>query len=76
MGVERNAYRILLGKPGEKRPLGRPRCMWVDNVNMFLESRMRWHGMDSSGSGQGPVEDSFDHGNVPSGSIQFWEVLV
>jgi hypothetical protein len=40
MGAERNAYRILLRKPGGKRPLGRPRCMWVDNINMFLEGRM------------------------------------
>jgi hypothetical protein len=30
MGETRNAYRILVGKPEEKRPLGRPRCRWVD----------------------------------------------
>jgi hypothetical protein len=28
----RNAYRILVGKPEGKRPLGRPRCRWVDNM--------------------------------------------
>jgi hypothetical protein len=31
---KRNAYRILLGKPIGKRPLGRPRRTWVDNVKM------------------------------------------
>jgi hypothetical protein len=31
---KRNAYRILVGKP--ERPLGRPRCRWVDNIKMDL----------------------------------------
>jgi hypothetical protein len=30
MGGKRNAYRLLVGKPEEKRPLGRPRRRWVD----------------------------------------------
>jgi hypothetical protein len=29
---KRNEYRIMLGKPEAKRPLGRPRCRWVDNI--------------------------------------------
>jgi hypothetical protein len=32
MGEKRNAYRFLVGKPEEKRPLGRPRCKWADNI--------------------------------------------
>jgi hypothetical protein len=28
--VKRNAYRILVGRPEEKTPLGRPRCRWMD----------------------------------------------
>jgi hypothetical protein len=33
---KRNAYRILVGKPEGKRPLGRPRRMWVDNIKINL----------------------------------------
>jgi hypothetical protein len=36
MGEKRNAYRLLVGKPEGKRPLGRPRCGWVDNIRMDL----------------------------------------
>jgi hypothetical protein len=31
MAEKRNTYRLLVGKPEGKRPLGRPRCRWVDN---------------------------------------------
>jgi hypothetical protein len=33
---KRNPYRILVGMPEEKRPLGRPRRRWVDNIEMNL----------------------------------------
>jgi hypothetical protein len=36
MGEKRNAYRILVGKPEGKIPLGRPRRRWVDNIKMDL----------------------------------------
>jgi hypothetical protein len=35
--VERNAYRILVGNPDGKRPLGRPRRRWVDNIKVDLK---------------------------------------
>ena len=37
MGEDRGAYRVLVGKPQEKRPLGRPRRRWVDNIRMDLQ---------------------------------------
>jgi hypothetical protein len=36
MGEKRNAYRLFVGKPEGKRPLGRPRRRWVDNIKMDL----------------------------------------
>jgi hypothetical protein len=36
MGEKRNAYRLLVGKPEGKRPLGRPRSRWADNIRMDL----------------------------------------
>jgi hypothetical protein len=36
MGDKRNACRILVGKPEGTRPLGRPRCRWVKNIQMYL----------------------------------------
>jgi transposase len=45
MGAKRNAYRILVRNPERKRPLGRPRCRWVDNIKMYLRE-VGWDGMD------------------------------
>jgi hypothetical protein len=36
MGAKRNAYRILVGKPERKRPLGRTRRRWMNNIKMDL----------------------------------------
>ena len=37
MGEERGVYRFLVGKPEGRRPLGRPRHRWVDNIRMALQ---------------------------------------
>jgi hypothetical protein len=44
MGEKRNAYRILVGKPEGRRPLGRPRRRWVDNIRMDLRE-IGWDGV-------------------------------
>jgi hypothetical protein len=58
MGEKRNAYRLLVGKPEGKRPLGRPRRMWVDNIRKDLGeigwgdvdwTRLDWTGLDWTG---------------------------
>jgi hypothetical protein len=45
MGKKRIVYRILVGKPEGKRPLGRPRRRWVDNNKMNL-TEIGWGVMD------------------------------
>jgi hypothetical protein len=37
MGERRGVYRVLVGKPEEMRPLGRPRRRWEDNIKMDLQ---------------------------------------
>jgi hypothetical protein len=74
MGEKRNVYRLLVGKPEGKRPLGRPRRRWIDNIKMEVleiglnvvdwidlpKDRYRW-------------ESCCECGNEPSGSIKCWE---
>jgi hypothetical protein len=43
MGEKRNVYRLLVGKPEGKRPLGRPRRRWINNIKMgLLEIRVNF----------------------------------
>jgi hypothetical protein len=50
MGEKRNVYRLLVGKPEGKRPLGRQRRRWIDNIKMdLLETGLNvvdWIGLD------------------------------
>jgi hypothetical protein len=57
MGEKRNAYRLLVGKPEGRRPLGRPRRRWVDNIRVDLvdvdciglaQDRDRWRAVVNS----------------------------
>jgi hypothetical protein len=72
----RNVYKLLEGKPEEKRPLGRPRRRSVDNITMGL-LRIGLGGVDWIDVALDGlvVESSCEPGNEPSGSIKFWESI-
>jgi hypothetical protein len=57
-------YKVLVGKPEGKRPLGRPRRRWEDGIRMDL----REIGLNSTGQGQGPEAGCCECGDGPSGS--------
>jgi hypothetical protein len=51
MGEKRNAYRLLVGRTEGRRPLGRPRCRWLDNIRMDLVE-VGWGDVDWIGLAQ------------------------
>jgi hypothetical protein len=56
MGEERKVYGVLVRKPEGKSPLGRPKPWWEDGIRMDLgEIGLGVCGLNSTGSGQGPV---------------------
>jgi hypothetical protein len=65
----KHAYKISAVKPERKRPLRKARNRWDNNIRMALWERVRSRVLDASGSGQGSVAGSCEHGNEPSGSI-------
>jgi hypothetical protein len=52
MGERRRVYRVLVGKPEGKKPLGRPRCRWEDNIKKDIQV-VGCEGMDWFELGQG-----------------------
>jgi hypothetical protein len=42
MGERSGAYRVLMGKPEGKRPIGRPRRKWEDNIKVYLQKLGCW----------------------------------
>jgi hypothetical protein len=71
------AYRLLVGKPEGKRPLGRPRHRWVDNIRMGL-AEVGWDDVDWIGLAQDRnrwVESSCEFSIAPSGFIKCWETI-
>jgi hypothetical protein len=70
MGEGRSVYRVLVGMPEGKRPLGRPRRRWKDNINRNL----REIGINGANwiqlAQDGPVVGFCEHGNEPSDSIK------
>jgi hypothetical protein len=74
MGEKRNAYRILVGKPEGKRPLGRPRRKWVVNIKMDLRE-IGWDGMDWIDLAQDRDQWRALANTVMNLRAQCWEVL-
>jgi len=76
MGDMKSAYTIFVGKPERKRSLGRSRRRWESNIVMDLTD-IGWEvcGLDSSGSGLGTMESSFEHRNETVGSRKRREFL-
>jgi hypothetical protein len=62
MGEKRNMYKLLVGKPEQRRPLGRPKCGWINDIKMDLleiglsvvdwiglaQNRYRWRALVNS----------------------------
>jgi hypothetical protein len=76
MREKRSAYRIFVGKPEGKRPLGRPKCRWKDNTKMDLRET-EWSGVDwfDLTQDRDQLEVSCEHGNEILGFIKYWEIL-
>jgi hypothetical protein len=74
-GGQQNLYRLSVSKPGGKRPLGRPKLRWEDNIKMdFLEVRcddIDWIDLVQDRD----VADTCECGNEHSGSIKFGEFI-
>jgi hypothetical protein len=71
----RGVYRVLVGKPEGKRPLGRPRRRWEDNIKADLQE-VGCRGMDWIEVAQDrELADTCECGNEPSGSIKCGEFL-
>jgi hypothetical protein len=70
MGEGRGVHRVLVEKPEGKRPLGRPRRRWEDNIKMYLQE---------VGGGCGDwmelAQGTCEYGNELSGSIKCGEFL-
>ena len=76
MGEEREVYRVLVGKPEGKRPLGRPRRRWADNIRTNLQEvgcvYMDWIGLAQD---RDRWRTLVSRGNEPSGSVKCGEFL-
>jgi hypothetical protein len=76
-GEKKNTYRLLVGKPEGKRPLGRSRRRWADNIRMDL-GEVGWGDVDWIGLAKDRnrwMESSCEFGIEPSGSMKCWQTI-
>ena len=75
MGETRGEYRVLVVKLERRRPLGKPRRRWEDNITMGL-TEVEWgHELGISGSEQGQVAGCCEYGDELSGFTKCSEFL-
>jgi hypothetical protein len=71
MSEGRGAYRVLVGRPEGKRPLGRPRRRWEDNIKMDIgEIGIGGANWIRLAQDKGPVAGFCEHGDEPSGFVR------
>jgi hypothetical protein len=71
---ERNSYRTLVGKPEGKGPIRTLRRSWEDSIEMELKKQDWVNGLDSSGSGQGPMEGPCEY-IMKLRFANYWRIL-
>ena len=74
-GERKGVYRVLVGKPEGKRPLGRPRLTWEENIKMDLQEMGCGFMDNQGGSRYRQVAGTCECGNEPMGSIKCGEIL-
>ena len=74
-GCGEGVYRVLVGKLEGRRPLGRRRRRWADNIRMDLQGVGCVYGLDWAGPGEGQVADVCECIIVPLGSVKCGEFL-
>jgi hypothetical protein len=76
LGGQERVHMVLAGRPEGKRPFGRPRHRWEDNIKMDLQD-VGWGSMDCADLARiGKVACSCESGNEPSGFIKCGEFFL
>jgi len=76
MGKIRNAHKIFVHSTWSKgRSFERPMHKWEGNIKTDFKEKIWGLGLDSCGSGYGPMAGSSKHGNEHSSSIKGWKLL-